>query len=355
MKNKIQSYKKNGLSTIKLSKRNEMLIKDFLSYCKITACDSSIVKIKGKIRLIADTFEKDLDKITMKNLEAFLVLLNNSELAIATKNDIKKTLKRFIKRNYKDWSSKFNGLMDVKLNTKQEKRDLSKSDLLTPDEMSMIISSAESLKYKTILLLMQETACRPEELMKLKWGAIDNNSREIKLHSAKTKEDRFIPINESYRHLERYKKECFYDTPRDIDYIFPSPRDNQKHITTQALNDFILKLERKLKFKKHLYPYLWRHSILSQMITKLSPKLYEMYSGHSLETGMKIYAHLDTEDLKKELWDKVYGIEELTPEERDIVRELKKEFLEFKKIHERDIKILREQLPKEILNKVLNR
>ncbi len=111
MKDCIISYKKSGLNNILLSKKNKSLIDNFLNYCKITACDSSIVKIRGKILLIADTFEKDLDKINQKDLESFLILLNNSELAIATKNDIKKNLKRFIKRNYKDWSSKFNGII----------------------------------------------------------------------------------------------------------------------------------------------------------------------------------------------------------------------------------------------------
>lgn len=322
MKTEIISYRKNGLNNVVLSRRNKVLINDFLDYCKITACDSSIMKIRGKIILIADTFEKDLDKLTMKDLEKFLILLNKSDLAIATKNDIKKTLKRFIKRNYLNWSSRFNGLMDIRLNTKQEKRDLDKSDLLTLDEMQMIISSVESIKYKTILLLMQETACRPEELLKLKWKAINNNSKEIKLHSSKTKEDRIIPINESFQHLERYKKECFYDPPRNIDYVFPNPRNSKKHLTTQSLSDFLLKTERRLKFKKHLYPYLWRHSVLSRMITKLSPKLYEMYSGHSLETGMKIYAHLDTDDLKKELWEKVYHIEEITKEDKETIRQV---------------------------------
>ncbi len=349
MKDSIISYKKYGLNNVSLSSKNETLIEDFLNYCKITACDSSILKIKGKIRLIADTFEKDLDKLIQKDLESFLILLNNSELAIATRNDIKKTLKRFIKRNYKDWSSKFNGLMDVKLNTKQESRKLSKSDLLTPDEMQIIISSAESIKHKTILLLMQETANRPEEILKLKWGAIDNNSKEIKLHSSKTGEDRIIPINESFQHLERYKKECFYELPRNTDYVFPSPRDSKKHITTQALSDFILKIERKLKFKKHLYPYLWRHSILSQMITKLSPKVYEMYSGHSLETGMKIYAHLDTTNIKNELWEKVYHIEELTKEEKEEIKKLKKDIEELKQnsISKKDVlKLVKQALVK---------
>jgi integrase len=306
-----------------LSKHNQALIKDFLEYCKITAGDNSIKKISNKIVLIGDTFEEELDKLTLENVRAFLVILNQDKKAIATKNDIKKVLKRFIKWKYPNWSLKFNQLLDVKLNTKQERRDMSKGDLLTPDEMRIIVNSVESLKFKTILLLMQESANRPEEILKLKWKDINLNTNEVKLNSAKTGETRTIPIKETVPHLIRYKKECFFEPPRNEDYVFPSLNDNKEHLKPQALNHFLFELEKRLKFKKHLYPYLWRHSILSKMIKTLSPKVYEMYAGHSLETGMNTYSHLDNDDLREELYKKVFEIEELTKSEREDFKELK--------------------------------
>ena len=283
------------------SASNKRLIKEFIEYCKITAGDNSIKKIHSKIILIADTFQKELNNLSLEDVRAFLVLLNQSDKATATKNDIKKILKRFIKWNYPNWSLKFNQLSDVKLNVKQEGRRIGKIDLLSQNEMRIIVSSVDSLKYKTILLLMEETANRPEEILKLKWKDINFNSGEVKLHSAKTGETREIPLKETLSHLNRYRKECFFDIPRNEDYIFPSPNNSKEHLKTQTLNRFLFELEKKLKFKKHLYPYLWRHSILSKMIKTLSPKVYEMYSGHSLETGMKTYAHLDTSDLREEL------------------------------------------------------
>ena len=143
------------------------------------------------------------------------------------------------------------------------------------------------------------------------------NKGEIKLHSNKTGKTRFIPIKKSTDHLNRYREECFATTPRGEDKVFD--------VDSQAINYFLNKLEKKINFSKHLYPYLWRHSILSRMITKLSPKVYEMYSGHSLETGMKIYAHLDTDNLKQELEEKIWGMEKLTPEDKNEIKELKKE------------------------------
>ena len=62
------------------------------------------------------------------------------------------------------------------------------------------------------------------------------------------------------------------------------------------------------------------------MIKELSPKVYEMYAGHSLETGMRIYAHLDNDDLRKELDEKIYKIEKLTKEDKEEIIKLKKHF-----------------------------
>jgi integrase len=307
-----------------LPEHNQKIITKYMDYCSITAGKSSLQKIRAKVIQIADIFNKDLDKLTLEDVRKFLAILNQSNRAIATKNDTIKTLKRFLRFQYPNWSNKFDSLKDAKTNTKHEGRDLNKGDLLTADEMQMIVGSVDSLKYKTILLIMQETANRPEELLKLKWKDINLETKEIKLNSSKTGETRTIPINESSAHLKRYKEECFYPFARSDDFVFPSPNHRDKPLTLQALSDFLDKLEKRLKFKKHLYCYLWRHSILSRMIKTLSPKVYEMYAGHSLETGMKTYAHLDTDDLRQELMSKIYNIEELTVKEKDQIKKLEK-------------------------------
>jgi len=317
------SYKNITLDKVfdRLPLNNQKVITSFLRYCEITAGKHSIIKIKGKIVQIADILNKPLDSLELEDVREFLALINQSSLAIATKNDTKKTLKRFLKWKYKNWSSKFADLKDVKLNSK-EGRKITKEDLLTPKEMDLIVKNVDSLKYKTILLLMQETANRPEEVLKLRWKDINFDKGEVKLDSAKTGEFRNIPIYKVLEHLKRYRLEGFYETPKAEDFVFTSYQDTSKHLSVQSLSRFLNILEKKINFNRHLYPYLWRHSILSQMIKSLSPKLYEMYAGHSLEVGMNTYAHLDNEDLRKEL-DKVYDQTELTPTEREEMKDIK--------------------------------
>jgi len=309
-----------------LSKNNQKDINDFLDYCKITACASSLIKIKAKITIVAKTIKKDLRSLDLETTREFLGALNHSDLAISTKNDIKKTLKRFIRWKFKNWNRDFEELKDLRLtNTKFESRKLTKKDLLTSEEMNFLVKSIDSLKYKTLLILLGETACRPEEVLKLKWKDIDFNTRELKLSSSKTGMDRTIPLNEGIEHLKRYETEGFTELPLQDSYIFPNIKSKSGHLSVVGLNEFLDRLQRTTHFKKNLYPYLWRHSVLSQRIKKLSGKTYEMFAGHSLEMGMRTYAHLDTEDLRQELNERVYDIVELKPNERAELSKLKED------------------------------
>lgn len=297
-------------------------IENFLKYCSITACESSLKKIEYKMKIVENFFKGNLNNLSLVKVRNFLAWLNReSGFATATKNDCIKVLKRFLKWKYTDWNKRFEELKDLK-QSGNDFRKLDKMDLLSLDEMRILVNSTSDLKYKTILLILQETACRPEEILKTTWKEIDMNKGEIKLHSNKTGHTRFIPVKNSIEHLKRYREECFPETPKISDKVFG--------ISNQALNLFLKNLAKKTNFQKNLYPYLWRHSVLSQMIKKLSPKVYEMYAGHSLEMGMKIYAHLDTEDLREELNEKIYNIQKLTVEEKERVRNLEKEVKELK-------------------------
>jgi len=328
MKKEIPIYKHNiSLEEVfaDLSKENQTNINSFLDKCRTTASSNSIIKIRGKIIPIADIFEKNIGKLTQKDIQQFAILIKESDLALSTKNDYKKVLKRFLKWKHLDWSNKFNNLEDLKAKTKGSGRKLSKKDLLTPEEMKFLVDSSHSLKLKCLLVLMQETAFRPEEVLKLKWKDVDLESNEIKLHSAKTGDTRTIPLKESFDWLRKYKREGFYPRAEAEMWIFPQDTNREKKLTSQLLDAKLKKLQKNLKFKKRLYAYLWRHTILSHMIRVLSPKCYEKFSGHSLQTGLRTYAHLNTDDLRQELDEKHYQVQDLAPSEREEFEQLKKE------------------------------
>jgi len=307
-----------------LSKVNQKTIDRFIDYCSITAKPNSLKKIYGKIVQLADIFDKSMSDLDLEDVRCFLKLLMNTDKAVATKNDTKKILKRFLKWKYEGkWEKMFNKLEDLRCISKNVSRKLDKIDLITADELNIIINNTDSLMYKCLILLMHETAGRPEEILKLKWKDLNLNIGEVKLNSSKTGNTRNVPIHECVGHLERYKAECFFPFAKSEDFVFKSSRSNNKSITLQTFHSALFKIEKKSKLKKHLFPYLFRHTRLSVLIKALSPKAYEKVAGHSLETGLKIYAHLDTDDVREELYEKVYKINELTPQGKNEVKRLR--------------------------------
>lgn len=324
MKKEYPSYKNITLESVynTLSFGNKKLVDDFLNYCKITAGESSIKKIYGVIVQSVDVFEKPLDKLDLEDLRKFLALLNSSNRSIETQNDIKKILKRFLRWKYKDWSLRFEEFRDIRTKDGMNHEKLNSSTILTSDELQMIINNVESLKFKSLILLMFESAGRPEEVLKLKWKDINFEKAEVKLYSAKTGKTRVNPINKSLAQLKRYKEECFYPFAGSDDFVFPNPRNKEKHITVQAINDYFSKLEKRLKLTKRFFPYIIRHTRLTELHTKLSPKIYEKFAGHSIQVGVKRYAHISNDDVRRELTEKIYNIKELSPTEKN---ELKRE------------------------------
>jgi len=306
-----------------LSKNNQKIITDFLTYCRTEAKESTLEKYRIKLIQIAFLIEKPLDNLNLIDITKFLALLNFSDLATDTRNDIKKILKRFLKWKYDDWNIRFKGLTDIRQKKKGSSEKLTKKDLLTAEELEMLIRGAESLRYKAIISLFYESAGRPEEILKLRWKDVDFKNKEIQLNSSKTGEARVVPLDESILHLKRYFQEYPFLNPKQSDFLFPN-NEREKTISNQALNDYLNKIGLRT-IKRHIYPYIFRHTRLQEIRPKLSVEAYQKIAGHSIEVALDHYGHLDSKDAIEEMKSKVLHIEELNPEEKHEIAELKKQ------------------------------
>lgn len=330
MKTKIKKYKQYELNQVQesLSAKNKKLIKDFLLFCGTTAGKSKLANIERVMVKIADTFECDMDKITLEQLRMFLNLLKTADLMPPTKNETKKHLKRFLKEVYPDWSKRFKGL-EFKMDKEVNKEKINSETILNDKDVETLMRATTSIMNKALISLIYETASRPEEVLKLKWNDINLDKNSIKLNSGKTGETRELMIVTTHPHLKRLKTEYPYQDRNQDDFIFPSPQDRNKHISIITLDRIFRQLsEVAFNGERKVYPYLLRHSRLKIMQKKLPTTLYEKFSGHSIATANKSYNHMDTEDLREALMSSIYKIEELTETQQN---ELKKEIETLKK------------------------
>jgi len=318
----IKRFKHEELVNLKnnLNKDELKILINYLTLCSGTASEIKVKQIERILLSIRFISEIPLDKWTLEFLRDYLSVLNKSNLAPATKNDIKKNLRRFLKEYYSNWETKFKKLKDVKLENDMNQERLNANTILTSDDLEKLIRGAESLKLKSLIITLFETGARPTELLSTKWKDIDLEKGEVKLLSTKNKTVRVNTIKESILHLQRYKQEYPFPDVTQNDYVFPAPMDRKEHLSLQYLQQMFGKLTRSV-LGKHLFPYILRHTRATELQKKLTAKVYEKVMDHSIEMATR-YSHLDKDDVREEMLEKVYHIEELTKKEQKKIDEL---------------------------------
>jgi len=310
-----------------LSKKNKTAIKSFLSVASVNAkSEKRLDNMNRALIRFFDFLEKDFDKITYNDFIEVSKAISNSKLGVHTRNGDRNFIKRFIQENFDDWRVKFKDLKLMKIESKTEEHRITPKDLITELELHKLIQSTTDMKYKALVSLLYESACRPEELTKLRWNDFDLNNKLVSLYSGKTTRKRTVPINDCVVHLRRLKNET---QPNEDDLVFNSNMKGKDKLTNAGLNYILKKITENAGIKKKTNSYTFRHTRLSQLITKLSPKVYEDIAGHSLSMGMKTYAHLSQDVHIQEMNDKVFNVEELTQDEKNKLVELEKKLGDF--------------------------
>jgi len=309
----------------KLTPKNKLILSNFIEECSINAGVDKLKKIERCIIQFYDIIEKDLDKINKKDVDSFLILLNHSDRSFWYKNEIKIYLKRFLLWKYKDLDM----IKNIKLDSKRlNEEKVNENNLLTKEDIDKLLRVAERLREKVMIIMLFETGCRPQELLNLKWKNIkfEDGYADVSLFSTKTEKSRTIPVKKSVVHLKRWNQEYCYPNVKPDDLLFPSPFNRKKPISTTALNGILKRLGKKAKLNKDIWTYLFRHTRCTELYEELPQQICEKLFGH--KNMAQIYAHISNKKAGKKMLDKIYNVEEITPEQKnkyDIeIEELKK-------------------------------
>jgi|TARA_Y100000296_G_scaffold43032_2_gene49491 integrase len=299
----------------KLKQSDKKLIDDFLFFHSINSKAEKRKENWKRVMLqFYDFLEKDLMKINDNDFLNFAEAISRSERTINGKNDVKIVVKSFGKWLEENKEKKFPSLKLIKFEQAQGSNKInSHIDLLTELEFDKMMRATSNIMHKTLICLLWESAARPEEALKLRYVDIDFTKKTIKLHSSKTKKFRVVPIDLTIKHLERLREES---NIVEEDFVFVS-QNQKKQMGNAGLNSILKTIQKRAGIKKYISSYTYRHTRLSFLIKKLSPKAYENISGHSLEMGMKTYAHLSVDDLTDEMKEKVFSVKELTEDDKE--------------------------------------
>ena len=327
MKKSIPSYDKHSPEKEavykKLSKINQKLIdKQVLSW-SATAGKNKVEQKRKNLIKFADVVEKNIDKIDNVTYVKFAVLIKTSTLNEATKNDLRKHVKEFLRSNYDDWYKRFNNFKELR-NVK-EPIPKKYEDLPTVRQIEELIPKTPDLMLKTFIQIMSELGARGgSEVLVTKFGDFDTVKGTLKLISTKNKNVRHPLLKKSIQHINRWKKEYIFSNPTNDDFIFVNPKNRDKHTTANWVNGKLRDLGKRY-LGRPISIYCIRHARLNELQSKLPVKIYEQVADHSIHTATR-YSHLNKDDIINAMNEFVYEVEELKPEEKEKLKTLEVDF-----------------------------
>ncbi len=334
MKNEYRLY---GTDTAKLeeqlSQSDQSVLRDFLTFCAVTAGPGKVATYKRYMLQFADVVERPLDSITKQDAVQFWALVNHAPYEVATKSMVRRTVKRFLKWFYRDMDM-LEPLRNV--NRLVNSQRINKAALLKPHEIQLMLHKAEKIRDKALLVLLYETAARPQEVRDLRWSDVNWEESEVHLHSRKKSEGRDLPVREAIKHLKRWQQEWIFPDPKESDFIFPSMSTNSgargKPISVSYINRIIKSVAKRAGVVRPVHTYLLRHTRLTELYRKGVKGIeHNKFAGHRPGSAQQnVYVHIDNADMKRSVLEKVYAIEDKQAEDSGQIAALKSELAEIR-------------------------
>lgn len=299
----------------RIPKRERKIIEDFLKFISITAGDRRIDEAKRVLTQFRKLTHKSLDKIDLSTLRNYLSLLNSSNKTNNSRNDIKATVKRFLRWKYKDWSNRFNELQDIKLIVRMNEEKINSNTLLKKEEVESIVKAEPQLFWKTLFLTLYESGLRPNELRHLTWDMINLNVdgvlSEINIFATKTHRARSVYVKEATKYLQELKNRDRTGSP----LVFPAPHDSTKPLSRTTVSVWLNRISEKA-IGRRVFPYLLRHTRATELYVnaKIPDKIAQKILGHNKSMG-DVYTHLSNKDVKEAMGKIIYNLNDL-PEEK---------------------------------------
>jgi integrase/recombinase XerD len=197
--------------------------------------------------------------------------------------------------------------------------------MLSVEQIDRIISGGRNTRDRCLLSVLSESGMRPFEALRLTWGElkIDDNGVIINT-SGKTGVPRFIRLVHSAPYVANWRN----DTPfKDDDaFVFTSLKSPAPdvRITHSALKK-IVRLAAKKAGVKNVFPYLFRHSNVTRMLSEgYSDSTIRMVHWGSQKTGMlATYGHVSAPAIDAEILGKS-GIKSLEEKKKRVPHQCSK-------------------------------
>ena len=293
----------DGLVDPGVSDLNRELITGFIDWCFSNRIgEHRAVKYISTLKHIAIDLNMDFDKVTKKEMEAYIGRLERSDKSNWTKHDYKIAVKKFYA-----WlnGGKESELTDWIKTTLSKKETRMPEELLIEEEVLKLIDSAKSPRDKALIALMWDVGARIGEIanIKIKNLTFDEYGMSVLLNG-KTGPRRVRAVW-SIQYIMSWL-EMHPDKKNNNAMLWVNSEN--KPISYQAVRKQLIRITNRAKIQKRITPHLFRHSRATFLARHLTEAEMNVYFGWVQGSDMAAtYVHLSGRDVDKSIL-KAHGI-----------------------------------------------
>ena len=168
-------------------------------------------------------------------------------------------------------------------------------NVLSKEEIKMILEAHSNIKHKVMLSLMYSCGLRRSELLNLKPVDIDSKRGIVIIRQGKGKKDRIVPL--SGKILEMLRP--YYTAYKPVVWLFEGEKTGEKY-SEQSLVSILKQALQKTGIKKPVSLHWLRHSYATHLLESGTDLRYiQELLGHSSSKTTEIYTHVSTKSIQQ--------------------------------------------------------
>lgn len=267
---------------------SDFLLAQGLSVPRISKCLRLAVKLD-------EVLDKDLKKLTKKDIIHYLGVIQKSKYSAWTKNDFNIGLKKFVRWLHNGKEPKY--LEVVKTGVKNANK-LLPQEILTEKEVLKLISESQTLRDKALISCLYESGCRIGELLTLRLKHIVFDEYGVKLNVNGKTGVRQVRLISSTSLLSQWISDHPHKDNTNS-FLWCSYRyKTNELIGYRTVSKLLKKLSSKINLTKKVNPHSFRHARCTHLANKLTEAQMKMYFGWTQSSKMAaVYVHLSGRDV----------------------------------------------------------
>lgn len=215
----------------------------------------------------------------------FYILKNN--LSSSYQNQIVNALKLYFK------TIKNKAIEIEKIH--RPKRDKILPNVLSKEEVKLILNAHTNIKHKTMLCLIYSCGLRRSELLGLKLTDIDSKRNIVIIRQSKGRKDRIVPLSKKILELLRE----YYKAYRPSIWLFEGQQAKTPY-DERSLSNVLKQALKKCNIKKPVSLHWLRHSYATHLLESGTDLRYiQELLGHNSSKTTEIYTHVSTKNLQQ--------------------------------------------------------